>query len=267
MFNQFLKEILPSGEILKKSFSVFLLNLKSKTNKSLLYNFWPVIETLALLISITFIWEAMFNTSRIQFGSYLSLFYIFFEFINNYFQRSSKSLSDFKGLIINGLESRIFFINNLIILECMHQFLLRLIGVIAFYLIANLPIILILKYIIVSVSIMPLIYLFFSSSFYFISITGLFFSDTNRFLAIIFRVLFFISPILWIVDDMTDEKFILLFSIFNPIYNFIKIIYKFTFFQSFSYSSLLFIFIQTLFLFIISYIFFKKFNNIYKSWL
>ena len=253
--------------LINKSLNFFIINLKGKKNKSLLYHVWPFLETLIFLISVTYIWEILFDISRKQFGGYLALFYILFEFYNNFFQKTSRAIQDHKGFIVNGLEKNIFFINNLIFLECKYEFLIRLLAALFFYLISNLSLIIFMKFVLIVLIMLPFSFLFLTCTFYFVSILGIFFPDTQKLISIVFRVIFFLSPILWKVSDINDPQINLLFSIFNPIYNFINVIYYFSFKNYVIFEPILFILLQTIFFLFLSSLFFKKFNTLYKSWL
>lgn len=244
---------------------VFLLawqDIRSRYRRSTLGPFWITISMGILIFTIAVIFGTIFGRPLKEFLPYVSIGLIFWYFFSNLVTESCNAFID-SEVIIKQIPLPYF------------TYILRVVVRNYFILAHNLLLLpfifLIAKYhvttkIFIFIPVLFLISLFVSWISLFLSIVCARFRDLGQIIQSILQIIFYITPIIWLQDLISDKKF-LIFIEFNPIYHFLELARNPLLGSVISLKSLIVIILITIFGWIFSLFIFGKYSKRIVYWL
>jgi ABC-type polysaccharide/polyol phosphate export permease len=257
-----LKDIFLSLHRLQLVFLLAWHDIRSRYRRSTLGPFWITISMGVLIFTIAIIFGAIFGRSLKEFLPYISVGLIFWYFFSNIVSESCNGFID-SEVIIKQISLPYF------------TYILRVIVRNYFILAHNLLLLpfifLIAKYhvttkIFILIPALFLISLFVAWISLILSIVCARFRDLGQIIQSILQIIFYITPIIWLQDLITDQKLLILLE-FNPIYHFFELVRNPLLGLVISLKSFIIIILITIFGWIFSLFIFGKYSKRIVYWL
>lgn len=211
IINKIYKE---TNSVLELSFSIAKANFKTKNEGSLLGTLWYLLDPLLFFAIIMFIRSSFLDTDIEKYPAYLFIGLIIFNFFAISTEQATRIIKSNANLIKSSTVKReVFILSKMLQLIFSHMFEILILLGILIYCGASLWWLFFYPFIFV-------FFLLFTTGLSFIlSILGVYIFDLKNIWPVITRMLWFATPIFYIINNELLEKI----SILNPVYYFIKI--------------------------------------------
>lgn len=257
-----LRDIFLSLGRLKLVFLLAWQDIRSRYRRSTLGPFWITISMGVLIFTIAIIFGAIFGRPLKEFLPYVSVGLIFWYFFFNVVNESCNGFIDSEAIIKQIPLPYFTYILRVIVrnyfILAHNLLLLPFIFLIAQYHVTT--------KIFILIPVLFLISLFVAWISLILSIVCARFRDLGQIIQSILQIIFYITPIIWLQNLVTEQKFLILIQ-FNPIYHFLELVRNPLLGLAISLKSFIIIILITILGWIFSLFIFGKYSKRIVYWL